>query len=361
MNLKRKTQILVLAIITIFVGQQTKADFVFGEPENLGPQINTTFNEGLPRISSDGLSLYFSSARPSGYGDNDIWVAKRTSTKDAWEPAINLGSNVNSSDMDLWPSISSDGLTLYFYSTRDGGYGSGDIWKTTRATVNDDWSQPVNLGALINSSADDGAACISADGLELYFNSNKLGGSDLYVSRRISTLDEWGEPVYIGVLNSIYSDSGATLSSDGLIMFFQSTRTGGFGYFDLYMTTRKTINSEWSSPVNIAQPVNSPYDEIASCISHDGKTLYFGDYPWRNPRPGGVGGTDIWQVSIEPVVDLNADGIVDAADMCIIVENWGTDESLCDIGPTPFGDGVVDVQDLIVLAEYLFEEIPPAE
>jgi N-acetylneuraminic acid mutarotase len=62
-----------------------------------------------------------------------------------------------------------------------------------------------------------------------------------------------------------------------------------------------------------------------------------------------------------PVVDLNADGIVDAADMCIIVDNWGTDEPLCDIGPMPWGDGIVDVEDLIVLAEHLFEEVPPVE
>jgi hypothetical protein len=70
---------------------------------------------------------------------------------------------------------------------------------------------------------------------------------------------------------------------------------------------------------------------------------------------------DLWQVSIDPIVDLNGDGIVDALDMCIIVDHWGTDNSLCDIGPTPFGDGIVDIQDLIVLAEHLFEEIPPVE
>jgi hypothetical protein len=74
-------------------------------------------------------------------------------------------------------------------------------------------------------------------------------------------------------------------------------------------------------------------------------------------RPGGIGGMrDLWQVSIEPVVDLNADGIVDTADMSMIVDHWGTDEPLCDIGPMPWGDGIVDVQDLIVLSEHLFEE-----
>jgi hypothetical protein len=74
-----------------------------------------------------------------------------------------------------------------------------------------------------------------------------------------------------------------------------------------------------------------------------------------------VGSDDLWQVSIDPIVDLNGDGIVDSADMCIIVDNWGTNNSLCDIGPTPLGDGIVDVQDLIVLAEHLFEEVFPIE
>ena len=56
------------------------------------------------------------------------------------------------------------------------------------------------------------------------------------------------------------------------------------------------------------------------------------------------------------VADLNRDGIVDSADMRIMVDHWGTGEPLCDIGPMPWGDGIVDVQDLIVLAEHLFEE-----
>jgi hypothetical protein len=66
-------------------------------------------------------------------------------------------------------------------------------------------------------------------------------------------------------------------------------------------------------------------------------------------------------VRIEPIVDLNSDGIVDSADICIIIDHWGTDQPLCDVGPMPWGDGIVDVQDLIVLAEHLFKEIPLAE
>ena len=62
-----------------------------------------------------------------------------------------------------------------------------------------------------------------------------------------------------------------------------------------------------------------------------------------------------------PIVDFNSDGIVDAADMCNVIDHWDENYPLCDIGPTPLGDGIVDLQDLIVLAEHLFEEFPPTE
>jgi hypothetical protein len=74
---------------------------------------------------------------------------------------------------------------------------------------------------------------------------------------------------------------------------------------------------------------------------------------------GAYGGTSRASRSLSDagnIADLNRDGIVDSADICILVDYWHTDKSLCDISPTPFGDGIVDVQDLIVLAEYLFEE-----
>jgi hypothetical protein len=71
------------------------------------------------------------------------------------------------------------------------------------------------------------------------------------------------------------------------------------------------------------------------------------------PRPGGLGGSDLWLAPILPIVDFNADGKVDIADVAIMIEHWHTDYALCDIGPMPWGDGFVDAQDLIVLAEYM--------
>ena len=93
-------------------------------------------------------------------------------------------------------------------------------------------------------------------------------------------------------------------------------------------------------------------------------TLYFsrGDPYNPNQIPDTALTTyDIWQVEVTPVVDLNIDGIVDSADICILVDNWYTKNTVCDIAPAPLGDGYVDVQDLIVLVEHLFEEFPPAE
>jgi hypothetical protein len=88
-------------------------------------------------------------------------------------------------------------------------------------------------------------------------------------------------------------------------------------------------------------------------ISADGLVLFFdSNADW----PGRVGIVDMWQAPILPIVDFNDDGIVDAADMCIMADYWGTNKPLCDIGPMPWGDGIVDVQDLIVLAKHLFEE-----
>jgi hypothetical protein len=125
------------------------------------------------------------------------------------------------------------------------------------------------------------------------------------------------------------------------------------------MTTRTTTNDDWSAPVNLGPTLNTSSSEFTPSISADGLTLYFGARD--SDRSGGYGGWDIWQAPIIPVVDLNGDGTVDSADMCIMVDHWGMDEPLCDIGPMPWGDGIVDVQDLIVLAEHLFEEVTPTE
>jgi hypothetical protein len=153
-------------------------------------------------------------------------------------------------------------------------------------------------------------------------------------------------------VNSSSYDSGPSISADGLSLFFGSSRPGGYGGRDIWLTRRKTLSDPFGPTVNLGPTVNSSSQDITPFISADGSTLYF-----CSNRPGGMGGHDLWHVSIEPIIDLNGDGTVDSGDMRVMVNHWGEDDPLCDIGPTPFGDGIVDVQDLIVLAEHLFEDV----
>ncbi|HCO96930.1 MAG TPA: hypothetical protein DIU00_23830 [Phycisphaerales bacterium] len=342
-------------------GGNAKADFTFGVPTNLGPVVNSQYDEQMPSISADGLELYFMSRRPGGVGDWDIWIARRETIHDPWTEPANIGSTVNRSGEDWAPCISADGLELYFEANRLGGHGGTDIWMAVRETIDKPWGDPVNLGATVNSSERDGGPSVSADGLELYFKSRRPGGyayEDLWVSKRPTKDDLWGNPVNLGpTVNGPDSEREPSISADGLALFFASDRFNAAGGWDpdIWLTRRKTKDSAWGEPINLGPSINTTYWDDAPSISADGLTLYFSDY-YGDGRPGDHGGADLYQVSVIPIVDLNGDGIVDAEDMCIMVDHWGMDEPLCDIGPMPWGDGTVDIEDLKVLAEHLFEE-----
>ncbi len=354
----KTTTILAILVLTLgLIASVANADFTFGEPTNLGPTINSPRSDFPGSFSSDGLEMYFDSSRSVGGWDAyDIYVSTRATTDDAWGTPVKLGPPVNSSSMDSGAIVSTDGLSLCFTSfNRAGGYGSSDIWAATRATVSDLWGESSNLGPTINTSQHDFATSISPDGLVLYFHRHPFpdGPGDIYMSTRPTINDAWGESVNLGpTVNSSYDDRYPCISPNGLLLFFPSDRPGGFGESDLYVTRRATIDDDWGIPVNLGPAINTSANDCFVAILPDGSTLFF-----ASNRPGGVGGRDLWQTPILPVVDFNGDAIVDSADMCIMVDHWGEYYPLCDIGPTPLGDGIVNVEDLKVLAEHLFEEV----
>jgi len=352
----------VLACVVLTNAYVAKADFTFGTPTNLGPTVNSSAWDYTTKISADDLTLYFASNRPGSYGLGDLYVATRPTTNDDWGQPVNLGPTVNTSSYDQGPSISADGLSLYFDSDRPGGFGQLDLYVSTRATKDDPWGTPSNLGSVVNDASREGYSDISIDGLSLYFTSDRPGGfgdADLYVSTRTSKDDPWSAPSNLGpVVNSSSEEATPGISSDGLALFFCGIRPGGYGDYDLWVTTRPTTNDEWGNPVNLGPGINTADLEAVPKISSDGSTLYF-----QARRPSGVSGArniDIWQVKILPVVDFNADGIVDGIDVCLMVDYWHTDEPLYDIAPMPFGDGIVDVKDLVLISEYLTKkEVDP--
>jgi hypothetical protein len=262
---------------------------------------------------------------------------------------------VNSSKFESCPSISADGLELYFDSDRPGGYGGADIYVTQRSTRTSPWGPATNnLGPKVNTSYHDFAPSVSSDGLELYFNSSRpggLGGLDIFVSKRATRQDPWGDPVNLGpIVNSTVHDRVPRLSSDGLLLLFQCDRPGGFGDLDLWMTRRISHSAPWEPVVNLGPIINSSETDCQACLAPDGSALYFArDFSDRRDIP--------LKAPIIPIVDFNADGQVDGKEVLYAASCWGTDDSLCDIGPFAWGDGTVDLQDLIILADYIGKEV----
>ncbi len=362
-QVNKKRDIIVWAFASVLMagGGNARADFVFGEPTNLGPPVNSIYDECGPYITADSLSLYFCEFTynaPTGHGGSDIWLSTRDTVEDPWGTPVNLEPHINTSVDDMSTYISVDGLVLYFASKRPGGYGGFDLWVATRAATDDPWGEPNNLGPTVNSEYDDLCPSLSSDGLSLYFSGGPysprpegLGQGDIWVSTRATVSDPWGPPQNLGAaVNSPYREMAPSVSSDGRVLFFQSNRSGTAA--DIWMTTRATTDDEWQPAVRLESPISSSASDPTPFISADGSTLYF-----SSARSGGRGSFDLYQAPIRPVVDLNADGRVDCTDVCILIYHWHTDDPACDVGPMPWGDGIVDVQDLIVLAEHLATDV----
>ncbi len=260
-----------------------QVDFTFGEPVELDGVMRFFPDAGLvvTCFSSDGLEMFVGSDLGGGQGDFDIWALKRASPQEDWGPPENLGPLVNSAGVEIAGCISPDGLELYFISSRPGSYGgSNDLYVTRRATRTSPWGPPTHLGSKVNTPYAEAGLSVSSDGLELYFSSGRgpggMGGLDLYVSTRATTQDPWGDPENLGPgVNGPSWEQVPFLSPDGLLLFFISDRPGGYGDYDIWMTRRANHDTAWEPAVNLGPAINSPEADLGGCLAPDGSTLYF--------------------------------------------------------------------------------------
>ncbi|HRH60018.1 MAG TPA: OmpA family protein [Chitinophagaceae bacterium] len=163
----------------LYIAYNTPAGW--SEPFNLGPAINTDGWESSPSLSPDRNALYFSSDRASGYGGRDLYVSYRTADG-KWSPAVNMGANINTKADELAPFIHADNATLYYTSNGLPGYGGTDIY-VTRKDANGKWSIPENLGYPINTIENEGSLFVASDGVTAYYASDRSdsrGELDLY-------------------------------------------------------------------------------------------------------------------------------------------------------------------------------------
>ena len=221
-------------------------------------------------------------------------TAKASKNFSEWSAPTNLGQVINSQFEEILPHISKDGLSLYFVSNRPGGFGDFDIWVSQRPTRNDAWGPPMNLGPTINTSYNAGPDFLENDDIgipSLFLGSNRpggVGGFDIYLSNLLPD-GSFGPSFLMTELCSPENDFRPTVRPDGLELFFDSNRPGGIGLRDLYVSTRETVSVPWSTPSNLGPVVNSEFNEEFPALSSDGKTLIF-----SSDRPGGFGGSDLY-------------------------------------------------------------------
>jgi hypothetical protein len=221
-------------------------------PRNLGPAINTGNNDFAPDLTIDGHHLYLNSDRPGGCGGSDLYVSRREAKGDdfTWEQPVNLGCAVNTSYDEAGPLFFEDeanGIqTLLFTSlNRPGGLGDFDIYLSTRKSDDEAFGPAIDVTEL-NGPFRDTRTAISRDGLELFESSDVtgrpggIGSQDLWVSTRATIGDAWSTPVNLGAtVNDAAFDGAPALSFDGTTLYFFSNRSPGLGGFDLYVTTRQ--------------------------------------------------------------------------------------------------------------------------
>lgn len=175
------------------------------------------------------------------------------------------------------------------------------------------WSTPENLGAAVNTTANDQHPGISPDGLSLYFHSNragniagsKAGTTDIWVTHRDSLDSPFGQAVNLGnVLNSISNETAPNVSSDGHYLAFGSDRDGGCGGFDVWISHRTDTSVDigdggWEQPVNVGCTINSVGPDDGPFLFTDPDTGKISLYFTSQNRAGGLGDWDVWMSELD--------------------------------------------------------------
>jgi len=278
-------------------------------------EINSQYDDKGPVLTNGDKTLVFTSRRPTGdkskmdaegdYGYyDDVYESLWSDEKRTWLPADMIRGPLNSEGYDACNSISNDGMTMFIYRNDPSTARGGEIFMSKKATSGK-WKSPEILLKPINTSYYEDAACISPDGNTLYFISERPGGlgrGDIWISKRAG--EYWSEPVNMGApLNTPYDENGLYLTSDGKTLFFCTNGYNSMGSHDIFRTT-KASDGKWSVPVNLGYPINSVGMESKFVMTADNKTAYI-----STVRDSGLGERDIVKIDISNYNVLTGESI----------------------------------------------------
>jgi outer membrane protein OmpA-like peptidoglycan-associated protein/tetratricopeptide (TPR) repeat protein len=283
--------------------------------DNLGGVVNTADSEYGPIISVDGATLYFTSLRFKGektsfeqgasFDENDyvedIYVTYLKNRK--WSLPEALGSPINTSANNAVAGISSGGDILFVFLPENGG----DLGYTT--LNGDTWAPKKPLGSAINSPAHEASASLSPDGRTLYFVSNRNnpeGNHQIYYSSR--DIDgAWTPAKPIGApIASEYDERAVFMHTNGKTLYFSSNGHNTMGGYDIFRSDFE--NGQWTTPVNMGYPINTPEDDLFFMLSASGHYAYFSSF-----RKGGFGQHDLYRITFieeKPLVNVSEDNLM---------------------------------------------------
>ena len=312
---------------------------------NLGDPVNTRFSDYNPVVSGDGTKMVYT--RALQFFDGVFFSEK---VNDTWSNPIDLTFQLGV-DEDLYPcALSWDGTTLYLYKL-DNYVGNIYISHYSDGI----WSPVEKLNENINDKYWESHACVTKDENTMYFTSNRekgtfFGGLDIYKSVK-DTLGEWGPAVNLGPnINTEYNEETPFITKDGQTLFFSSYghfNTGGYDI--LYSTLLDSV--EWSKPLNMGYPINTPDDDVFYAPTEDGNFAYYSQFTNE-----GIGERDIFLLEIfseEHPRKFTLSGMVSIKDI-----KWKMDESFrVYVVSRPAGDTIAVVKPNLETGEYFVEVI----
>lgn len=274
-------------------------------PINMGSNINTKEQEYSPAFTIDEQTMYITRRAgdlSDGRPHEDLFYS--TKSGEEWTKIRNLGPPINTSRNEGAFSVSADGKYIFFTScSRPGGKGQCDIWLTIDR--NDGiWSKPLNLQSPINTRYWESQPSIASNSRVLYFSSDRpggYGGIDLWKSN--FTDSGWSNPVNLGPeINTSMDEQFPFIHSDNTTLYFSSEGLPGMGKSDIFITHLKP-DGTWETPKNLGYPINTTGYDWNMVVTRDGKTAYYSS----DKMPDGKGGLDIY--SFELPEDVRAERV----------------------------------------------------
>ncbi len=247
----------------------------------LNDSVNSYPNQYFPVLTGDNSELFYTVRYGSGSFENEDIVVAKKDEKGIWQKPTSISDKINSKLQEGACAISADGRQLIFTMCGGVTYGRCDLFESKK--VGDEWSQPTNLGLAVNSSDWEGQPSLSADGRILYFSSSRkggMGGYDIWTSIKDES-GKWTKAQNVGKeINTKFDEISPFIHVNNQTLYFSSNGYPGYGGYDIYQSEK--LKGAWLVPINLGAPLNDFEDQFSFFVTSNGLLAYFSKADVKN-------------------------------------------------------------------------------